>query len=79
MNFKSATDELLVHPNLNDLAEALGVSLQSIRQARADKGSTAYREPPQGWEKATLRLTENTIAHYERLARKLRNLIAKGQ
>jgi len=75
MNFKSVTDELLVHPTLNDLADALGVSVQSIRQGRADKGSTAYRGPPPGWEKATLWLTENTITHYEGLARKLRNAI----
>jgi hypothetical protein len=77
MNFKSVTDELMVHPTLQDLADTLQVSLQSVRQARAAKGSTAYREPPVGWEKAALWLAENTIAHHERLARKLRNSIAQ--
>ncbi len=79
MNFKSVTDELLVHPTLQDLADVLRISIQSVRQARAAKGSTAYREPPPGWEKAALWLAENTIAHHERLARKLRNSITKDQ
>jgi hypothetical protein len=72
MNFRSATDELLAHPTLQDLADILRVSVQSIRQARADSESTAYREPPPDWEKGTLRLAEKAVAHYERLAKKLR-------
>jgi len=72
MNFKKATDELLEHPTLEDLAKLLGVSLQSIRQARAEKESTAYRAPPPGWEHATRRLAESSAAHYQRLAKKLR-------
>lgn len=72
MNFRSATDELLVHPTLEDLADALGVSLQAVRQARATKGSAAHREPPPGWEKATIRLAERTAEHFQRLVRKLR-------
>jgi hypothetical protein len=72
MNFKKTTDELLVHPTLEDLADTLGVSLQLIRQARANKVSTAYRTPPQGWEQAALRLAEKSAARYQRLAEKLR-------
>jgi hypothetical protein len=75
MNFRSVTDELLVHPTLEDLADALGVSVQAIRQARSKEGSKAFRSPPEGWEDAALWLTENTIAHFERLARKLRNAV----
>ena len=72
MNFKKATDDLLSHPTLQDLADMLGVSLQAIRQARTDKDSSAHRPPPEGWERAAVRLAENTAAHYERLARRLR-------
>jgi hypothetical protein len=79
MNFKRATDELLIHPTLEDLADTLGVSTQSVRQARMDKSSKAYRQPPDGWEQALLRLTENTIAHYERLARGLRAKAIQGR
>jgi hypothetical protein len=72
MNFKRATDEMLVHPTLQDLADMLDVSVQSVRQARADESSRGFRAPPPRWERAVLSLTENTIAHYEGLARKLR-------
>jgi hypothetical protein len=72
MNFRTATDELLVHPTLEDLADALGVSVQTIRQARTVKSSTAHRAPPVGWERAVRRLAENTAAHHLRLASKLR-------
>jgi len=72
MNFRSATDELLTHPTLQDLAETLRVSVQSIRQARADTESAAFREPPPGWEKGVLILAEKATAHYEKLAKTLR-------
>jgi hypothetical protein len=71
MDFKRATDELLVHPTLEDLADALGVSVQAIRQARANKESTAYRTPPPNWEGAVLMLAKNSVAQYQRLIRKL--------
>jgi len=71
MDFRSATDELLAHPTLQDLADTLGASLQSIRQARADKNSAGYREPPTGWEKGTQMLAEKTAARYQRLAKRL--------
>lgn len=71
MDFRSATDELLTHPTLQDLAETLRVSVQSVRQARAGRESAAYREPPPEWEKGVLRLAEKASAHYQRLAKKL--------
>jgi hypothetical protein len=72
MDFRSATDELLEHPTLQDLAAALRVSVQSIRQARTDVESTAYREPPPEWERGVLSLAEKAATHYQRLAKKLR-------
>jgi len=73
MNFRTATDELLTHPTLQDLAETLRISVQSVRQARADSESAAHREPPPGWEKGVLKLAEKAAAHYQRLAKKLRS------
>lgn len=72
MNFKSVTDELFVRVTQHDLASALGVSVALIRQGRLNPDAAAHRSPPDGWEKASLRLAENAAAHYERLARKLR-------
>ena len=75
MNFRLATDELLAHPTLQDLADTLRVSVQSIRQARADRESAAYREPPPEWEKGVLSVAERAAAHYQRLAKKLRKTV----
>ena len=69
MNFKQATDALLEAVTLEDLAKAMGVSVQSLRQARAGENTTAYRSPPQGWEAAVMRLAKergkrlNTLAN----------------
>lgn len=71
MNFRSATDELLAHPTLQDLAETSRASVQSVRQARADNASPAHREPPPGWEKGVLSLAEKAATHCQRLAKKL--------
>jgi hypothetical protein len=72
MRFKQATDELLKHPGLPDLADELGVSIQSVRQARAAETSHAFRPPPPGWESALLQVTQRWTAHYEDLERHLR-------
>ncbi len=58
MNFKKATDELIASVTLEDLAKALGVSVQAVRQARAAEGSTARRSPPEGWERAVSTLAK---------------------
>jgi hypothetical protein len=68
MKFKKATDELLVSVTLEDLAEALGASVQAVRQARAGEGSSAHRSPPPGWEEAVRRLAERQAKRHKRLA-----------
>ena len=73
MNFKEATDALFERVTHEDLAEALGVSVPSIRQARLDGKALAFRQPPEGWEKAISRLAERRIRHYQTLARKLKS------
>jgi hypothetical protein len=72
MNFKKATDELLADISHSELAEPLGVSVATVRQARLDAGAKAHRNPPDGWETVTLRLAERQSAHFARLAEKLR-------
>lgn len=72
MKFRKATNALLESVTLQDLANTLGVSLQAIRQARADEGSTAYRAPPEGWEGAAIKLAEAAARRYLDLARRLR-------
>ncbi len=38
------------------MAEALGVSPHSIRQARLQEGAPGYRKPPEGWQTVLARL-----------------------
>jgi hypothetical protein len=54
------------------VAKALGVSVQSIRQARMKEDSESFREPPKNWERALIRSAENRVSYYRRLIEKLR-------
>src|SRR3954451_14198617 len=71
MDFRQATDGLCAKVDHDDVARALGVSLQTIRQARLQRGSNAHRSPPAGWRDAVIRLAEEKVAHYRRLIEKL--------
>lgn len=71
MDFKKATDELLTGVTLEDLASAMGVSVQSVRQARASDGTTAHRQPPQEWERAVVRLAEQQERRFRALGQRL--------
>jgi hypothetical protein len=72
MNFREATDALFERVTHDDLAEALGVSVPSIRQARLDSKAMAFRQPPDGWERAVTALAEARALHFQKLARKLK-------
>lgn len=71
MNFKEATDELFANIDHAALAEALGVSVASIRQARLDPQAKAHRTAPDGWEQAVIRLSKRRVSQYQRLIQKL--------
>lgn len=72
MDFKNATDALLDRVTHADLAEALGVSVALVRQARLDRDAQAHRAPPKGWDDAVLRLAESRLVHYRSLIKSLR-------
>jgi hypothetical protein len=72
MDFKKITDSLLERVTHEDLAQTLGASVASIRQARLDPSANAHRSPPEGWEAAVLRLAERQLRHYQRLVDRLR-------
>lgn len=71
MNFKEATDGLFDRISHEKLADALGVSVASVRQARLPPTANAYREPPKNWEIAVIRLAEKRERHYRRLVENL--------
>ncbi len=73
MDFRKATDDLFKRVDHGDLAEALGVSVASIRQARLRPDAAAYRAPPRNWRHAIIRMAERRIMHYRALIEQLRN------
>ena len=72
MDFREATDKACDKLDHADLARAMGVSLQTVRQARLMMGSAARRSPPADWEHALIRLAEKQVWHYRQLIEELR-------
>jgi hypothetical protein len=73
MNFKEATDGLFDRISHEELAEALGVSVASIRQARLPEAAKAYRHPPAGWQDKVIRMSERRVMHYRQLIDRVRH------
>jgi hypothetical protein len=74
MNFKEATDALFDRVSHEELADSLGVSVASIRQARLSPNAKAFRESPPGWCKAVIELAEKRSAHYRKLIERLQKI-----
>jgi hypothetical protein len=72
MNFKEATDGLFDRISHEELAQALGISVASIRQARLDPKAKAYRQPPENWVGAIIQLAEGRVWHYRKLIEQVR-------
>jgi hypothetical protein len=72
-DFRKATDELFAVISHQELADALGCSVATIRQARMDEGAKAHRKPPEGWEKAVAKLAEGRSAALGRLGSRLKS------
>lgn len=72
MDFKKATDALFAPVTHQELADALGVSVATIRQARLSREALARRNPPEGWEGAVARLAEARAKRLAKLAERLR-------
>jgi hypothetical protein len=71
MDFRKATDELCARIDHDDIAGALGVSIQTVRQARMAPDVPAHRSPPDQWEKVLIRLAEERLSHYRKLIDRL--------
>lgn len=67
VDFRKATDSLFDRVSHEDLAEQLGLSVASIRQARLDSKANSHRNPPKGWEKAIIGLAEERTKHFNEL------------
>ena len=70
MDFRAAIEALFDRVRVEDLAQELHCSPQSIKQARMTEG-TGHRTPPNGWEAAAAKLARKKADHFKRLAEKL--------
>jgi len=73
MDFRKATDMLCTPITHQHVAKALGVSVQSIRQARLKDEAKGYRQPPDNWERALADLAEKRATEYSHLIETLRS------
>jgi hypothetical protein len=71
MNFREAVDAVCDSLGHEDVAKALGASLQGVRQARLRKDSSSFRAPPKNWKAVLIRLAEARVAHYRTLIERL--------
>lgn len=73
MDFKEASSRLTDGHSLADIAVETGMSEATIRRARLDPNSSAYRAPPPNWREAIIRLAEQRIAVLSLLISSLRS------
>lgn len=71
MDFKTATDRVAGCISHAEIADAAGVSIQTIRQARMDPTSSSYRNPPVGWRAVIARLVRERANELFELANSL--------
>jgi len=71
MDFKKATEELMAGMTRGQIADALGVSEATVRQARLDEAAKAHRNAPDGWEATLAKLARQRSERLRRLAEKL--------
>ncbi len=72
MNFREAIDAVCKPLTHRDVAKALGVSVQTVRQARMSENTNGFRAPPKNWKGAVIRLAEMRLLHYRKLIEKLK-------
>lgn len=71
MDFKTATDRLTERLTADDIADAFGVARNTIARARLDPNSSAYRSPPEEWQKTLERLARERSRMLQQLADEL--------
>jgi hypothetical protein len=70
-DYHEATRRLTACVTLDRLAEVLGASTASVRRARLDVGSKAYRSPPPNWKAGVITCARERIRELEQLVRDL--------
>jgi hypothetical protein len=71
MDFRTAANLLGQQITTADMAEALGVSPHSVRQARLQEGAPGFRRAPEGWPHAFVRLAQERCSELKALVEAL--------
>jgi hypothetical protein len=71
LDFKEACDRLTDCPTHDTIAEAAGVSVQSVRQPRLSTDNPNYRRAPATWRRVIAELARQRAKELERLAEEL--------
>lgn len=71
LDFREASDQLTECVTHGEIAREAGVSVQSIRVARLDRGSSGYRSPPADWPAVLARVARRHAKKLEALAARL--------
>ncbi len=71
MDFKSATEILMAGMTREQIADALGCSEATVRQARLDDTAKAHRNPPEGWEATVASLARKRAERLLQVANRL--------
>ena len=72
MDFKEASSRLTDGHTLADIAAETGMSEATVRRARLEPSSPAYRTPPPNWREAIIHLAEQRIESLRELIAILR-------
>jgi hypothetical protein len=73
MDFRTAVNILGRQVTTAEMADALGLSSHSVRQARLQEGAPGYRNPPKVWKPALIALAEARKKELEELLDALRS------
>lgn len=71
MDFRTAANILGQQITTADMAEALGVSPHSVRQARLQDGAPGFRKPPEGWPDIFTRLAKERCCELQMFIKEL--------
>lgn len=71
MTFKQATDALAGCYSLDEIADALGVSANTVRRARMVAGNPNARPAPERWEPVLAKLARSRGGELAKLADEL--------
>jgi hypothetical protein len=74
MNFKTATDRLTDRVTADDIAKAFKIARNTVARARLDPSSSAYRSPPEGWQKILAQLAMERSMELKALADELKKV-----